>query len=37
VSKAVRQHIGFMTRDRVMDGDVRQVSELVLQPVFARA
>lgn len=31
---ALREHIGFMARDRAMDGDVRTVCELVRQRVF---
>ncbi|QNK01831.1 HAL/PAL/TAL family ammonia-lyase [Dyella telluris] len=31
---ALRKHIGFMSRDRAMDGDVRTVCELVRQRVF---
>lgn len=34
---ALRQHIGFMARDRAMDGDVRKVCELVRERVFAQA
>jgi histidine ammonia-lyase len=34
---ALRQHIGFMARDRAMDGDVRKVCELVRERVFAPA
>ncbi|RAO77863.1 HAL/PAL/TAL family ammonia-lyase [Dyella jiangningensis] len=30
----LREHIGFMARDRAMDGDVRTVCELVRQRVF---
>ena len=33
---ALRRHIGFMARDRAMDGDVRSVCELVRDRVFAR-
>jgi histidine ammonia-lyase len=33
---ALRRHIGFMARDRAMDGDVRTVCELVRQRVFAQ-
>ena len=32
---ALRKRIGFMARDRAMDGDVRTVCELVRQRVFA--
>ncbi len=32
----LRQHIGFMSRDRAMDGDVRTVCELVRQRTFAQ-
>jgi len=32
---ALRRHIGFMARDRAMDGDVRTVCELVRQRAFA--
>ncbi|WP_243049183.1 aromatic amino acid lyase [Dyella sp. RRB7] len=35
--EAVRRHIGFMARDRAMDGDVRKVCELVRQRAFAPA
>ncbi|WP_430390435.1 HAL/PAL/TAL family ammonia-lyase [Dyella sp. 20L07] len=35
--EALRQHIGFMARDRAMDGDVRTVCELVRQRVFAQS
>ncbi|WP_199099789.1 aromatic amino acid ammonia-lyase [Dyella sp. ASV21] len=35
--ETLRQHIGFMSRDRAMDGDVRTVCELVRQRVFAQA
>lgn len=31
----LREHIGFMSRDRAMDGDVRKVCELVRQRAFA--
>ena len=34
---ALRRHIGFMARDRAMDGDVRSVCELVRNRVFARS
>jgi histidine ammonia-lyase len=33
---ALRQRIGFMARDRAMDGDVRTVCELVRQRAFAQ-
>lgn len=33
---ALRKRIGFMARDRAMDGDVRTVCELVRQRVFAK-
>jgi histidine ammonia-lyase len=33
---ALRRRIGFMSRDRAMDGDVRTVCELVRQRVFAQ-
>ncbi|WP_267220763.1 HAL/PAL/TAL family ammonia-lyase [Dyella silvae] len=33
---AVRKQIGFMSRDRAMDGDVRAICELVRQRVFAQ-
>lgn len=33
----LRQHIGFMHRDRAMDGDVNKVCELVKQRVFQPA
>jgi histidine ammonia-lyase len=33
---ALRQHIGFMARDRAMDGDVRTVCELVRSRAFAQ-
>ena len=32
---ALRKHIGFMHRDRAMDGDVRSVCDLVQQRAFA--
>ncbi|WP_114238465.1 histidine ammonia-lyase [Dyella sp. C9] len=32
---ALRQHIGFMARDRAMDGDVRSICSLVRERVFA--
>ncbi|MHA6203922.1 HAL/PAL/TAL family ammonia-lyase [Dyella soli] len=35
--EALRQRIGFMARDRAMDGDVRSVCELVHERVFAQA
>jgi histidine ammonia-lyase len=33
--EALRKHIGFMSRDRAMDGDVRAICELVRKRAFA--